>query len=106
MHGPSEVVRTLLAEGAQTLNCLDKNNWSPLSLAAHMGHAATARLLVEAGADINASRGERSETALHEASGNHPNHPSVVSVLLELRAEVERLRSEGRELAAAAKADV
>jgi ankyrin repeat protein len=50
-------------------------------------HAVTARVLVEASADINAAN-DLGNTALdHEASS--ANHPSVVSELLELRAEVD-----------------
>ena len=57
-----------------------------LLLAAYRGHTEVARVLIEAGADVNA-RNTRTNTVLHEAASN--GHNDLVTLLLEHGAEID-----------------
>ena len=70
-------MRTLLAVGAD-VNAKNTVGWTPLHLAARIGHTEAARLLLAAGADVNA-KDKDGHTPLHGAAEN--GHTDVVNLL-------------------------
>lgn len=66
-RGDSKQVSVLLAAGADP-NAADKHGYTPLLFAAMQGRLATTKLLIEAGADVNA-RHAKKPSALAEAAG-------------------------------------
>ena len=62
LHGQTEAVSTLLAGGAK-VNSKNKEDRSPLMLAAQQGHATVVQQLLDAGADLQRDR----QAALHLA---------------------------------------
>ena len=69
-HGHREVLRLLLAQGADTEG-LTEHGLTPLRLAALNGHAAVARLLLEAGAEREKASGAGATPLLLAALNGH-----------------------------------
>ena len=66
--GKTERVRELLRENPDAANAWAEDGFQPLGLAVFFGHADTARVLVDAGADVNsASRNDFKVAPLHSA---------------------------------------
>jgi len=88
-HGHLEMVRHLLARGADVNGCVPRGEyrgWTPLMRASWGGHPEVARLLVDSGADVNLAN-DYGGTALMHASVE--GHPSVVRLLLASGARVD-----------------
>jgi ankyrin repeat protein len=67
--GRTERVRELLEDDASLANAWAEDGFQPLGLASFFGHADTARLLVERGAEVNsASRNQMQVMPLHSAA--------------------------------------
>ena len=70
------------------------DGWTPLHLAAFFGHADAVRLLLEAGADIQAvSRNSLRNTPLHAAAAG--SHAAVVRLLLDRGARADAVDAGG-----------
>ena len=66
--GDTSRVRELLDADLEAANAWAQDGFQPLGLAVFFGHPETARVLVEAGADVNsASRNDFKVTPLHSA---------------------------------------
>ncbi len=79
-NGDIERVKEMLAAGTGTEAY--NNSRTPILWAAYKGHAGIVRLLIEAGADMNAQgTGFAENNALHEAAGE--GHADVARVLIE-----------------------
>src|SRR5262249_47289444 len=95
LHGAKHTLETLAALGRddELKARLEKEplpkgkpeQQTPLHLAASFGEIRTARVLIEAGADVNAA-GPMDQTPLHNAASR--GHVAVVELLLEHKADV------------------
>jgi ankyrin repeat protein len=84
--GKTERVRELLAADPQAANAWAEDGFQPLGLAVFFGHPQPARVLVEAGADVNsASRNDFKVTPLHSACavGDPEKRYELAKLLLE-----------------------
>ncbi|KAJ1484959.1 ankyrin repeat-containing domain protein [Baffinella frigidus] len=88
-----EVVALALVEAGAHLEALGELGQTPLHKAAFFGNAGVARVLVDAGADTEASDVYENETPLHYAS--YFGHVAVVKVLIAAGAELEAARKHG-----------
>ena len=80
----SELAEALAQPG--TIGAYSYDGWTPLHLAAFFGELDAARLLVEAGADLQAvSRNSMANTPLHAATAG--KHQAVAVMLLEQGAD-------------------
>ena len=77
-HGKAEVVRLLLAKGAE-VDPRDKTGHTPLMLAANYGCNRSSEVLINAGADLFAVS-QAGSTALAYAENNR--HPETLAILL------------------------
>lgn len=84
-------VEELLKKGAR-VNAADKKGWTPLHVAAVLGHEAVVRLLLDKGAQVNAAS-QAGETPLH--LGAVEGNEAVVRLLLEKGAQVNAAAKEG-----------
>lgn len=82
--GEVEMVRLLLGRGANP-NIGDKDNITPLQLAARHGYIAIVRMLLKAGAKVNSADSRYGYTALASAAQN--GHVEVVRELLRADAD-------------------
>lgn len=79
------VVARLIVAGAD-VHRTGTNGWTPLHMAAARGHVEKARLLIDAGADVNRrTEIDAGETPLMEAARG--GHPETVRLLLEYGAD-------------------
>ena len=78
-HGYDDIVRALIRAPDVNLNVRTKDGNTPLYLAVINGMVASARLLIDAGADINIPD-KYQQTALHLAASN--GHSSIVGDLI------------------------
>jgi ankyrin repeat protein len=76
--GELEISRLLVLQGA-SVECRDKNGWTPLKTASHFGHLDVVRFLIDSGADLN-SHDNQGWTPLHAAHSE--GHLDVVELLL------------------------
>jgi ankyrin repeat protein len=83
--GDVEKIKLLLHADSKLVNSRTEDGATPLHLAALEGHAATARLLLDCHAQVNA-RGLREQTPLHMAM--YDGHREVAEVLLANKADV------------------
>lgn len=89
MCGDVGTIRRLLAEGLPVNELIDRNH-TPLELAVSERQVAIVRVLIEAGADVNAGDGW---TPLIRAAMEH--HLPIVQALLAAGADVHRLDEDG-----------
>jgi ankyrin repeat protein len=85
--GDTDRVKALLHADPELVNAWSADGFSPVHLAVFFGHAATAGLLIERGADIEAvSRNRMTVRPLHSAVAGRD--PESVRVLLDAGADV------------------
>jgi ankyrin repeat protein len=94
--GDVAAVKRLLGVDKALVDALDRDGSTPLHCAAWKGHAAVAKVLLDAGANANAkSRNEHyGDTPLHAAA--HGNQAAVVKLLIENGAKLNAKNSNGR----------
>ena len=94
--GDVAAVKRLLGIDKALVNALDNDGSTPLHCAAWKGHAAVAKVLLDAGANANAkSRNELyGDTPLHAAA--HGNQAAVVKLLIEHGAKLSAKNPNGR----------
>ena len=85
-HSGSIEMTTLLLEKGADVNKLDKAGISPLAEAAECGHTALAKLLIEAGADLEVAGTQDGMTALLLAS--QAGYDEFVQLLIAGKAEI------------------
>jgi ankyrin repeat protein len=88
--GDTERVRELLRENASAANAWADDGFQPLGLAVFFGHLETARVLLDAGADVNsASRNDFAVMPLHSACavGDPDRRYELAELLLERGAD-------------------
>ncbi len=90
-EGDFRKVRRFIAFGAD-VNEKDNNGWKPLYLASIGGHAATARLLIDKGADVNANDNEYRVSPLHSATVK--GHKPIIKILISKGANIN-LKAKG-----------
>ncbi len=84
--GDTERLRALLRSNPELLRSYSPDGWTPLHLAAFFGNTEAARLLVEAGAPLDAkSRNSLANTPLNAAAAG--DHRDIVRLLLERGAD-------------------
>ncbi|UKZ78705.1 hypothetical protein TrVFT333_006451 [Trichoderma virens FT-333] len=84
--GHQEIVKKLLAAGADVNAAIGYSKWTALQAAAEKGHQKIVKKLLAAGANVNAAVGNYGETALQAAAGN--GHQKIVKKLLAAGANV------------------
>lgn len=88
-------VMKLLALDPYLLNSYSHDGWTPLHMAVFFGHIDLVRLLLDAGADIDAlSKNGQDLTPLHSALAN-PHHARVGLLLIEKGADITLAQSDG-----------
>jgi ankyrin repeat protein len=94
--GDAAAVKQLLKLDKELTNARDTDGSTPLHCASWKGHVEVVRVLLDAGADINAkSQNEHyGDTPLHAAS--HGNQRDVVKVLIERGANLNSKNKIGR----------
>ncbi len=90
--GHSGAVRILLKKGANVSIPADYG-LTALHISAKQGHLAVSRMLVEAGADLEAATSDLGDTPLHMAAER--GHHEVMSMLIEAGANPDHRRWEG-----------
>ena len=83
-----QLVRELLRAG-HTPNCRDEDGKSPLHIAAELGHSLLVKMLVWAGADVEARAGDMDATPLLVAAAN--GQTGTTLALLELGADANAI---------------
>ena len=79
---------------AEALNAYAYDGWTPLHLSAFFGHVEAARILLDAGADVNAiSQNSLTNTPLHAATAG--KHPEVALLLLSRGAKSDTVDAGG-----------
>ena len=84
--GDASAVADALGTASDLVRAIDPHGDTALFAAAFHGHTEVARILIEAGADVNACNA-RKETALHEAASNGYNN--LVTLLLDNGADID-----------------
>jgi ankyrin repeat protein len=94
--GDVAAVKQLLTLDTELTNARDKDGSTPLHCASWKGHVQVVKLLLDAGADINAKsqNDHYGDTPLHAAS--HGNQKDVVKVLIERGADLSSRNKIGR----------
>ena len=87
--GDADAARAILKRDRKAVHTRSFDGWTPLHLAAFMGHAAVARVLLDHGADIEAvAQNGIANRPLHAALAGKEN-PEVIDLLLEKGADVK-----------------
>lgn len=84
--GDLKGVQSILAKSKENVNSRDENGWQPIHEAAHGGHLEITKLLVDAGADINA-KSNNGGTPLWWAKGALKKDDPVILYLNSIDAE-------------------
>lgn len=94
--GDVVAVKQLLKLAPSLSNARDKDGSTPLHCACWKGHVEVVRVLLDAGADINAKNqnDHYGDTALHAAA--HGNQKDVVEILIKRGANVNSKNKIGR----------
>jgi ankyrin repeat protein len=94
--GDTAALRQLVKSDATLLSARDTDGSTPLHCAAWKGHVDAVRLLLDAGADIDAKsqNDHYGDTALHAAA--HGNQKDVVQLLIERGAKINAKNRVGR----------
>ncbi|MDJ0593943.1 MAG: sigma-70 family RNA polymerase sigma factor [Pleurocapsa sp. MO_226.B13] len=89
LDGDKETIRTLIQQDTRLVNSQSKNiQTTPLHIAAHRGYSDLVKLLLDAGADVNAEEGNYSKsTPLHWAAKE--GNLQVVKLLVESGAKLD-----------------
>jgi len=95
-NGDLAKVKKLLQDKSTNINATDIYGWIPLHDAVAGGHTKIVKLLLAAGAHINAQDIEEAYTPLHEAA--RMNHKDIVQVLLAAGADAT-IRDAGNQTA-------
>ena len=94
--GRSDLVKALLVADRDLINARDKDGSTPLHCAVWKGQQAVVKLLIDAGADVNAhnENDHWGTTPLHAAS--HANQAAIAQLLIDHGADVNATDREGR----------
>jgi ankyrin repeat protein len=94
--GQAARVKELLATDKSLINARDKDGSTPLHCAVWKGHAPVVAVLLEAGADVNATNENDhwGTTPLHAAA--HANQAAIAQLLIDHGADVNSRDREGR----------
>lgn len=94
LFGDTPEIEKLLAANRSLVTAVSPDGWFPLHLAAHFGHAAAARLLLNKGAQVNACSTNASRNmALHAAAAGRA--PAVAKLLIDAGADVNARQGGG-----------
>jgi ankyrin repeat protein len=95
-NGDLATVKAILATDPSALNAVDKEGSTLLHCAAWKGHVELVRLLLDAGAPINATsqNSHYGTTPLHAAA--HANNRAVAQMLIERGADLKAKNLSGR----------
>ena len=99
--GDCRQVQLLLQEGAQA-GAVNASGWTPLMYAAHYGHVAVVRVLIEAGCDVEQREWKDQRTALMMAASN--GHTKCMELLIHAgKADIRATDTNGKDAAYYAK---
>jgi ankyrin repeat protein len=85
----------LLLERDTGVDSRDKWGWTPLHEASRFGHLEVSRLLVDHGANVNATH-QNHRTPLGLSARIDSGHLGIVKLLLECGADIDTLNDEGK----------
>lgn len=94
-----EILRLLLAKGAEVdARSKDEHGFgfTPLIIAAGNDNLEVTTALLEAGASVNATRGDGMQTALMSAAGQRMANPQLVKLLLRAGADIRGKGKDGK----------
>lgn len=94
-EGELEQVRTSIARDSVLANMADEIGMSPLHIAVISGHLRIVNVLINAGAEVNATDYLKRRTPLHYAAFH--NYPKIMLFLLSRRADHSMADSEGNQ---------
>jgi len=87
-------LRKLIAKG-QDVNAREDGNWTPLHFAANKNKVDTVRILLDAGAEVDAVNNKGETPLLLSVSHNDPEAPAVIKLLREHGADPYRVANDG-----------
>lgn len=95
-NGDCAKIAEMLAAQPALLGARDSDESTPLHCAAWKGHVEAVRLLLEAGADVNAhnKNGHWGRTPLHAAA--HGNQAAIAELLIQHGADIDALDMGGK----------
>jgi len=92
--GNARRLKTILGQSRARVNAPNPEGFTPLGLSAFFGHLDALKVLLENGADVNATAPSRfANTALDAAVAG--DHPDIVRTLLAARADPKAVREGG-----------
>jgi uncharacterized protein len=89
--GETERIKSILRKNPGVINEKNETGYTPLDVAAENGQVEAARVLIEAGADVNACSGSAMcRTPLHCAAGSeHESAAEIITLLVKNGARIE-----------------